>query len=348
MEFDNEKMMFLIETLRRCDMKGTEIHSILIRSWPEHAPSVRRVQQIVKEFQEGTRNSLKRFHGSGRQTSELRNENIPLIEEAIQEDNDMTVRELAVTFDLSESMTYRILTEDLENIWMHTRWVPHVISEHHRQQRVECCTNMMQSFESRITRSNLITIDEKWFYCRKMLPRNVVGSWVGPGGDRRKTAVRSSMEKKFLAIVAVSTRGKHFFQVLDRGETVDSDVYIQFLQGMRNFFANLPQPLLMENIRLIHDNARPHVSNNTREYLNSTAVRLLKQPAYSPDCNLCDRYVFPRLEAIRGRDDFNTKDELTEFLDNQLPLFTQQRMSKALATMTEDFRKIIENDGHYL
>ena len=104
----------------------------------------------------------------------------------------MTVRELATTFELSESMVYRILSEDLGKIWMYTRWVPHVIK----------------------------------------------------------------FEKKFLAIVAVSTRGIHFFQVLDRGETVNSDVYIQFFQEMRTFYANLPQPLLMENIRLIHDNAQ--------------------------------------------------------------------------------------------
>ena len=160
---------------------------------------------------------------------------------------------------------------------------PHVITEYHRQQRVECCTNMLQSFESRITKSNLVTVDEKWFYCRRMLPRNVIGSWIGPDGDRKQTAVRSKFETKFLAIVAVSTRGIHFFQVLDIA-----------------------------------------------------------------DCNLCDWYVFPRLEAIRGRGDFNTKDELTQYLGEQSPLLTQQRMAKALAKMAEDFRKIIENQGHYL
>ena len=92
-----------------------------------------------------------------------------------------------------------------------------------------------------------------------MLPRNVIGSWIGPDGHRKQTAVRTKFEKNFLAIVAVSTRGIHFFQVLDREDTVNY-VYIHFLQEMRTFYANLPQPLLMENIRLIHDNACPHVS----------------------------------------------------------------------------------------
>ena len=88
---------------------------------------------------------------------------------------------------------------------------------------------MLTALSSRIARANFITIDEKWFYCRKMLPRNVVGSWMGPDGDRPQTAVRSTMEIKFLTITAVSSRGNHFFKLLDRRTTVDSEVYIAFL-----------------------------------------------------------------------------------------------------------------------
>ena len=89
---------------------------------------------------------------------------------------------------------------------------------------------------------------------------------------------------------------------------MDSEVYIAFIQAMRNFLANLPNPILMENVRLVHDNARPHVSQATKDNLANINVRLLLQPPYSPDCNLhvCDRHIFPRLEAIRGRDKTRT------------------------------------------
>ena len=67
-----------------------------------------------------------------------------------------------------------------------------------------------------------------------------------------------------------------------------------------------------------------------------------------PPTVTCVIDVFPRLGAIRGRSDFNTKGELTQYLGEQLPLLTQQRMAKALAKMAEHFRKIIKNQGHYL
>jgi len=347
MEFDYSKMMFLIESLRRNDMNATAIHNILSTAWPDDSPNLRRIQKIVQELRDGDRQTFERAAGSGRIVSDTRKDNIRLVEEAVEDNNNLCVKELATMLGISDSMVYRILTEDLQKIWMHTRWVPHSLSEQNKERRVECCRNLVTMLNSRIAKANMITIDEKWFYCRKLLPRNVVGSWIGPDGDRLQTAVRSTMEKKFLAIVAVS-RGDHFFQVLDRGSTVDSEVYIAFIQAMRNFLANLPNPILMENVRLVHDNAPPHVSQATKDYLANINVRLLLQPPYSPDCNLCDRYIFPRLEAIRGRDNFETRQELEQFLGQQLPLFSNQRMAKALSKMVQDFDQIINNGGEYL
>ena len=34
---------------------------------------------------------------------------------------------------ISDSMVYRILTEDLQKTWMHTRWVPHSLSEQNKE-----------------------------------------------------------------------------------------------------------------------------------------------------------------------------------------------------------------------
>ena len=112
------------------------------------------------------------------------------------------------------------------------------------------------------------------------------------------------MENKFLAIVAVTNRVFHYFQVLKRGQTIDLYVYVNFLEAMFTSFTNQPQPLLKENIRLVHDNARPHVSQRTINFLQKNNVKTHKQPPYSPDCNLCDRYTFPHLEALRCKKNF--------------------------------------------
>ena len=92
---------------------------------------------------------------------------------------------------------------------------------------------------------------------------------MGAGGDERpiQTSRRTPMDKKFMAIVAVSQRGHHFFQVLARNEHVNAEMYIQFLIDLENFLMAQPNPIRPENMRLQHDNARPHAARATAMHI---------------------------------------------------------------------------------
>ena len=80
-------------------------------------PSVRRIQQIVKQFEDGTRVTYSRIAGQGRHiTSELRKNSVRRVEEAFEDYKNLSLSDLADMLDLSESMIYRILTEDLQKI----------------------------------------------------------------------------------------------------------------------------------------------------------------------------------------------------------------------------------------
>ena len=74
---------------------------------------------------------------------------------------------------------------------------------------------------------------------------------------------------------------------------------------------------------------------------------MLKQPPYFPGCNMCDRYIFPRLEALR-KESYSKKEELEIFLQDTLPQFHGPRMNGALEKMKEDLVKIIQSEGNYL
>ena len=113
-------------------------------------------------------------------------------------------------------------------------------------------------------------------------------------------------------------------------------------------FTNQPQPLLKENIKLVHDNVRPHVSQRIINFLQKNNVRTLKHPPYSPDCNLCDRYLFPRLEALRCKKKFERREEIQQFLDQHMSDFSVQRIAKAISDMMRHFANIILNNGSYI
>lgn len=346
-----EKLHFLIETLRRSGFNGTQIHEIMETSWPDNCLSLRRVQTISKEFADGERVEFDdgRKMGSGRKKSESRLQHIELVRNLTDENKSTTVQHIADTLNISHTMTQRILTEDLDKQWVHTKWVPHTLSEINKAIRIERCTDLLEVLHGRLARKNLVTIDEKFFYLRNLNPKNTIGCWVTPGGDETvvQTARRSPMERKYMAIIAVSQMGFHYYELLAKNESIDAERYIQFLANLEGFLKNIQHPILAENLRLLQDNARPHVARATIEYITSRNIRLLKQPPYSPDCNLCDRYIFNRLEAQR-KNSFENKEAITAFLDEQLPLFSARRMEAALVEMERHMTQIVANGGNYV
>ncbi|QQP53569.1 Hypothetical protein FKW44_006089 [Caligus rogercresseyi] len=51
------------------------------------------------------------------------------------------------------------------------------------------------------------------------------------------------------------------------------------------------------------DNARPHTATDTKEFLTRRDVEPAKQSPYSPDLNLCDRFLFRKLKHLLREDE---------------------------------------------
>lgn len=70
---------------------------------------------------------------------------------------------------------------------------------------------------------------------------------------------------------------------------------------------------MLENLNkrryvIIHDNARPHKSRLTATFLKNNNIKIINQPAYSPDINLLDRFIFRNFESARAKITFNDID----------------------------------------
>ena len=133
-------------------MKGTQVHEIIQTAWPDNTVTERHTQRLMKEFSDGEGNSFDRMDASGRRMSDVRNESISLIEESVNSNNSLSVRDIADMHDLSFSMipVLRILNDDLGKRWFHTCWVPHTLTEANKRTRIERCIEMLDAFKSRI------------------------------------------------------------------------------------------------------------------------------------------------------------------------------------------------------
>ncbi len=82
--------------------------------------------------------------------------------------------------------------------------------------------------------------------------------------------------------------------------TVDSETYIESLRMMRESLCRKrPTLWAARNFVLLQDNASPHTSLETADYLFQVdmAEHLWSHPQYSPDLSPCNYWAFPLLKA---------------------------------------------------
>ena len=107
-------------------------------------------------------------------------------------------------------------------------------------------------------------------------------------------------------------------------------------------------PLSANDCFLIHDNARVHTSRAVQEFLDSRNVFVIKQPPYSPDTNVLDRFGFTIVEQKRTRLDFEDENEVKSFVTDALRTISLGRLVDEFNKLLNDLRNITDSQGSYL
>ena len=94
----------------------------------------------------------------------------------------------------------------------------------------------------------------------------------------------------------------------------------------------------------MHENARPHVSGAVQEH-NITWIR---QPPYSPDMNLMDRFVFRNMEQARNGTCFQNIDDVNQFLATYLNGIRRGSLINELQRLRTNIQKNINRGGDYI
>ncbi|QQP31544.1 Uncharacterized protein FKW44_025170, partial [Caligus rogercresseyi] len=99
---------------------------------------------------------------------------------------------------------------------------------------------------------------------------------------------------------------------LPAGTTVDRNTMIEYLRTTGKRFLSLKKDKIrLKDCFLMWDNARPHTATDTREFLIQRDVEPVKQSPYSPDLNLCYRFLFRHLKHLLREDEFGGHEEAT-------------------------------------
>ena len=108
------------------------------------------------------------------------------------------------------------------------------------------------------------------------------------------------------------------------------------------------QELNRKGVILLHDNARPHVSNMTVHKITQLGWEVMAHPAYSPDLAPTDYHLFRSLQHhLSGKtfEDFNG-------VKNDIKLFFQSKsrdfFKKGIESLPKRWAYVVDNNGQYV
>jgi hypothetical protein len=175
---------------------------------------------------------------SGRPSTSKTTENVEKIWELIHENRRRTIHELSDTIEISCGGCQEILTENLNLCCIATKFIPQLLTNNQKQQRINMCLELREKAEEDPTFiSRIIMSDESWIYLYSYDPETKQQSlqWKNPQSPRPKRHSRSRVQQRACSFVFFF----FFMKVIVHHEFVppntmfNSDFYCDVLRCLR-------------------------------------------------------------------------------------------------------------------
>lgn len=186
---------------------------------------------------------------------------------------------------------------------------------------------------------NLITCDEKWV---PFVNEWRHGEWRSPGQKPGQVPKGDFRAKKAMLCVWWHRLGIIHWELLEKGKTVNANVYCDQLERIRQKLRRRKIPVIF-----LQDNARPHVARKTLQKISDMNWERLEHPAYSPDLSPSDYYLFRSMEHwLRGKK-FTVIEEMRQSLTYFFASKDRGWYHRGIHKLAEQLQKVIESGGEY-
>ena len=100
-----------------------------------------------------------------------------------------------------------------------------------------------------------------------------------------------------------------------------------------------------KNLKLLHNNARPHITQIVTTYLNDEKISIIRHPSYLPDLASCDFWFFDRIKSSL-RDAISERSlqvQITKILSN----IPKEEYQRAFQKWVDRMELCVKNKGEY-
>ncbi|UYV68426.1 hypothetical protein LAZ67_5004288 [Cordylochernes scorpioides] len=289
-----------------------DIHTELCQVYGEGCMSSGMVRRWVREF----KNSRTDVHDEPRAgRPSVSDENIAKVEAAMLEDRRVTVRKLCdLVPDVSKTTIDKILREHLGYSKVCAIWVPKMLTEDHKRQRVYVAQKFLDCHKTDGEEflDSIVTGDVTWVHYTTPETKEQSKQWNHISSPKPLKFKQTLSAGKLMATVFWDRKGLLLCDFMRLGTTINSDRYCKTLKQLRRAIQNKRRGMLTKGVRFHHDNARPHTARQTTALIEEFEWELVSHPPYSPDVAPSDFHFFPELKKNLGGTQFQDDDELEE------------------------------------
>jgi histone-lysine N-methyltransferase SETMAR len=191
----------------------------------------------------------------------------------------------------------------------------------------------------------IVTCDEKLIYLNNP---DLQKQWL----DKRQLPVpvtkRERFEKQALLCVWWNYEGLIYYELMPDGRTINTEMYSQQLEKMYTvLLQKYPALVNRKRVLLQQDNARSHTAKKTLQKIEELeGIELLPHPAFSPDLEPSDYYLFHSVAQFLGVK-ISISSDVEVAVEEVFLLKIKSGFYQAFKELAEKWAKTIEHDDFY-
>lgn len=326
-----------------------DIKSDLDNVYGDSALSYATVRRWVRLFTSG-REATKDEARPGRPVTTMTDGNIAAVKKAVEDDARCTVEEIGNLCGINSSSVFQILTHVLKLRKVCARWIPHLLTEEQKRERVRIASQLLDRYKNadQNRMNEIVTGDETWVYFYEPDGKEKNKVWVGENDERPQIARRARTSKRIMYALFFDCQGMVARIPIPEGRSVTGIFYRDsVLSAVVSHYTTARPGTGVRGIKLLHDNAPAHKSVVVKSYLSDNSIETLPHPAYSPDLAPCDFWLNPYIKNyMRGRR-FESRHAVGSALFQCLNTIPKGTYRKAFSDWIQRLEKCIQVKGEY-
>lgn len=333
---------YVISFFHRRKMNAEQISKTLKETYKGDAYKIDAVKYWIRQLICGRTN----LHDSPEREKPKDETITASVQYQIEKNPLLSARDIAKILGISPTTVVDRLTNELGYKNFHTKWVPHLLNNSQKKQRVDMAKEMLIILENdqRQNFVNIITGDESWF----MYVYTQNSQWVISKDDLIEKVAKTNMQKKLMVTIFFNGKGIIDVDYLEKGVKFNSLYFINIIERIKNTIYPGGRGYKHPRKVLHYDNSPCHKSKKVKDYLENSDFRSMKHPTYSPDLAPSDFGLFGTMKDKLNGVSCQTEDELKSKIIEILEDFPESFWKSLFEEWIIRLRKVISSKGDYI